>query len=264
MDGTARARRRIRACGVRVDPRRPAADPVEGRSPRRSQHAGVEPARHRDPGRSVRHRGRRHRDLLRGLRALVAVRAAAARTRLAHSDLEGAARAGRVPRDQRRLDDSAAHRTRGTAAQARRPGRHGDAAAHRCAHLHRRAVLGGVPVPRLHLLVAAQLARDGCRGGGHRAAVRGGPCRLGAAPRSRAAGDARIRPVPALPLDRVAISGDRSPRAEQLDCVRKPRALGLAAAAADRRVAARDLRNRPSRQERRVDRGAARRRPGAA
>ena len=88
-------------------------------------------------------------------------------------------------------------------------------------------IVRGVPVPRLHLHGAAQLARDAARGADHRAAVRRRARRLGAGARPRAAGGARLRAVPALPLHGLAVPVHRRPLAEQLGRVREPRGLEL-------------------------------------
>ena len=69
--------------------------------------------------------------------------------------------------------------------------------------------------------VAAQLARADPRRRAHRRRLRAHPRGLGADRLPRAARDLRRRPVPALRADRLAVSGDRAARAEQLDRARR-------------------------------------------
>ena len=174
------------------------------------------------------------------VRALVAVRPAPPRRRLAPGGRRDRAAAGRVRRAQRRLVGDLPPRRREAAESARVQRRHGAAAAQRGADVRGRADLRGVPVPRLHLHRAAQLARDAARGADHGAAVRRRARRIGAGARPRAARRARLRAVPAVPLHGFAVPVHRRPLAQQLGRVREPRGLGLAGAGADRRLAAGD------------------------
>ena len=122
-----------------------------------------------------------------------------------------------------------ARRRRAAAQRARRRG----------AHHRRRAARRGAVLPRLLLRRAAQLARAVAGGAAHRPGLRGHPRRLVAGRLPRPADDLRRRPVPALRVDGLAVSGDRAARAEQLDRARREPRLGLADPGDDGRLDAR-------------------------